>query len=111
MTHGLFVGGAPELMAEPGLGQVVPCRQLARHRQGNWGGGPHLAGGIDQARAVAIEVGRREEPPLVDDLGDLIHDERDRFLMGKSKDDLQAVIAALKAADLGIPLQFNNFRD
>jgi uncharacterized protein YajQ (UPF0234 family) len=30
---------------------------------------------------------------------------------GKKRDDLQEVIAALKAADLGIPLQFNNFRD
>jgi uncharacterized protein YajQ (UPF0234 family) len=30
---------------------------------------------------------------------------------GKKRDDLQAVIALLKAADLGIPLQFENFRD
>ena len=30
---------------------------------------------------------------------------------GKKRDDLQAVIAALKDADLGIPLQFTNFRD
>ena len=30
---------------------------------------------------------------------------------GKKRDDLQAVIALLKDADLGIPLQFNNFRD
>jgi uncharacterized protein YajQ (UPF0234 family) len=30
---------------------------------------------------------------------------------GKKRDDLQAVIAMLKAADLGIPLQFENFRD
>jgi len=30
---------------------------------------------------------------------------------GKKRDDLQAVIAALKAEDLGIPLQFENFRD
>jgi uncharacterized protein YajQ (UPF0234 family) len=30
---------------------------------------------------------------------------------GKKRDDLQAVIAALKEADLGIPLQFNTFRD
>jgi hypothetical protein len=30
---------------------------------------------------------------------------------GKKRDDLQAVIAALKAADVGIPLQFDNFRD
>ena len=30
---------------------------------------------------------------------------------GKKRDDLQAVIAACKEADLGIPLQFSNFRD
>jgi uncharacterized protein YajQ (UPF0234 family) len=30
---------------------------------------------------------------------------------GKKKDDLQAVIGALKAEDFGIPLQFENFRD
>jgi uncharacterized protein YajQ (UPF0234 family) len=29
----------------------------------------------------------------------------------KKRDDLQALIAALKATDVGIPLQFNNFRD
>jgi cyclic-di-GMP-binding protein len=30
---------------------------------------------------------------------------------GKKRDDLQTVIATLKGADLGIPLQFENFRD
>ena len=30
---------------------------------------------------------------------------------GKKRDDLQAVIAELKGADLDYPLQFNNFRD
>jgi len=30
---------------------------------------------------------------------------------GKKRDDLQAVIALLKAEDLGVPLQFENFRD
>jgi uncharacterized protein YajQ (UPF0234 family) len=30
---------------------------------------------------------------------------------GKKRDDLQAVIAACKEKDFGIPLQFNNFRD
>ena len=32
-------------------------------------------------------------------------------VVGKKRDDLQAVITLLKGADLGIPLQFNNFRD
>jgi uncharacterized protein YajQ (UPF0234 family) len=30
---------------------------------------------------------------------------------GKKRDDLQAVIAALKESDMGVPLQFTNFRD
>ena len=30
---------------------------------------------------------------------------------GKKRDDLQQVMQLLKEADLGIPLQFNNFRD
>ena len=30
---------------------------------------------------------------------------------GKKRDDLQQVIAMLREADLGIPLQFDNFRD
>ena len=32
-------------------------------------------------------------------------------VMGKKRDDLQGVIAALKEHDFGIPLQFSNFRD
>ena len=30
---------------------------------------------------------------------------------GKKRDDLQSIISTLKGADLGIPLQFQNFRD
>ena len=32
-------------------------------------------------------------------------------ISGKQRDDLQAVIALLRAAKLDVPLQFNNFRD
>ena len=32
-------------------------------------------------------------------------------VMGKKRDDLQAVIAALREEDFGIPLSFSNFRD
>lgn len=32
-------------------------------------------------------------------------------VMGKKRDDLQEVMAKLREGDLGIPLQFNNFRD
>lgn len=30
---------------------------------------------------------------------------------GKNRDDLQAIMAALRKAELGLPLQFTNFRD
>jgi hypothetical protein len=30
---------------------------------------------------------------------------------GKKRDDLQSVIQLLKGEDLGVPLQFTNFRD
>jgi len=30
---------------------------------------------------------------------------------GKKRDDLQAAMQMVKAADLGLPFQFNNFRD
>ncbi|MFT5996426.1 MAG: hypothetical protein ACI9RV_002031, partial [Glaciecola sp.] len=30
---------------------------------------------------------------------------------GKKRDDLQSVMAVLRAEDFGQPLQFNNFRD
>ncbi|MGD9603404.1 MAG: YajQ family cyclic di-GMP-binding protein [Gammaproteobacteria bacterium] len=39
-----------------------------------------------------------------------IQDEQVR-VTGKKRDDLQAVIAALRGASLGMPLQFTNFRD
>ena len=32
-------------------------------------------------------------------------------ITGKKRDDLQDAIAQLKAAELGLPLQFENFRD
>jgi cyclic-di-GMP-binding protein len=39
-----------------------------------------------------------------------IQDEQVR-VSGKSRDELQSVIAAVKAKDFGLPLQFLNFRD
>jgi len=39
-----------------------------------------------------------------------IQDEQVR-VTGKKRDDLQAVLAALRTANLGLPLQFTNFRD
>jgi uncharacterized protein YajQ (UPF0234 family) len=39
-----------------------------------------------------------------------IQDEQVR-VTGKKRDDLQAVIAVLRSASIGLPLQFTNFRD
>ena len=39
-----------------------------------------------------------------------IQGEKIRF-SGKKRDQLQEIIAMIKEADFGIPLQFNNFRD
>ncbi len=39
-----------------------------------------------------------------------VQDEQVR-VTGKKRDDLQEVIAALRGAELGVPLQFTNFRD
>jgi len=39
-----------------------------------------------------------------------IQDEQVR-VTGKSRDDLQAVMAFVRSKDFGLPLQFNNFRD
>ena len=33
------------------------------------------------------------------------------IVQGKKRDDLQAIIASLKEAELDLPLQFQNFRD
>jgi hypothetical protein len=32
-------------------------------------------------------------------------------VIGKKRDDLQDAIALLRKADVGVPLQYNNFRD
>ena len=67
-----------------------------------------LKAGIGQDQAKAInklikELGLKGVTSQVQ--GDQVR------VTGKKRDDLQAVITACKEADLGIPLQFNNFRD
>jgi cyclic-di-GMP-binding protein len=63
---------------------------------------------------ISQEVGKKINR-LVKDLGmkgvsSSIQGEQVR-VSGKKRDDLQAVIAACKEADLGVPLQYVNFRD
>ncbi|MGQ0503119.1 MAG: YajQ family cyclic di-GMP-binding protein [Panacagrimonas sp.] len=63
--------------------------------------------GIEQAQAKKI-IGKIKESKIKVDTS--ITGEKLR-VNGKKRDDLQAVIALLKKADLELPLQFENFRD
>jgi uncharacterized protein YajQ (UPF0234 family) len=67
-----------------------------------------LAAGIDDARARQINrfiKDRGAKGVSSQAQGDQVR------VSAKKRDDLQAVIAALKGEDFGIPLQFKNFRD
>jgi cyclic-di-GMP-binding protein len=67
-----------------------------------------LAAGIDEAKARQINrfiKDRGTKGVSSQTQGDQVR------VTGKKRDDLQAVIAALKGEDFGIPLQFKNFRD
>jgi uncharacterized protein YajQ (UPF0234 family) len=67
-----------------------------------------LAAGIDDAKARQINrfiKDRGTKGVSSQTQGDQVR------VSGKKRDDLQAVIAALKAEEFGIPLQFKNFRD
>jgi cyclic-di-GMP-binding protein len=67
-----------------------------------------LAAGIDDTKARQINrfiKDRGTKGVSSQTQGDQVR------VSGKKRDDLQAVIAALKAEDFGIPLQFKNFRE
>ena len=67
-----------------------------------------LAAGIDDTRARQINKFIKDKAPK----GVSSQTQGDQLrVSGKKRDDLQAVIAALKSEDFGIPLQFKNFRD
>jgi len=68
----------------------------------------HLRAGIDSEKARAVNKAIKDlglKGIQSQTQGDQIR------VTGKKRDALQEVIAALKLADLGIPLQFENFRD
>jgi hypothetical protein len=67
-----------------------------------------LKAGINQENAKKINKIVKDLP--VKGVGSQTQGEQIR-VTGKKRDDLQAVIAKLKEEDLGIPLQFGNFRD
>jgi len=67
-----------------------------------------LQAGISSEKARAVNKFIKEKGPKgvnSQTQGDQVR------VTGKKRDDLQAVIAALKGEDFGIPLQFTNFRD
>ena len=64
--------------------------------------------GITSEKAREINKLIKEKGPK--GVGSQTQGEQIRVL-GKKRDDLQDVMALLKAADLGVPLQFQNFRD
>ncbi len=67
----------------------------------------NLKQGIDQDAARKISKLIRDEGPR----GVQAQIQGDQLrVSGKKRDDLQAVIALLKNADLGLPLQFTNYR-
>ena len=66
-----------------------------------------LAQGIDQEHAKKIAKMIRDDGPK----GVQAQIQGDQLrVSGKKRDDLQAVIALLKDADLGVALQFTNYR-
>jgi uncharacterized protein YajQ (UPF0234 family) len=85
----------------------------------DWGKVEEAAGGTVR-QVVTIQVGissekAREINKLIKDAGlkgvqSQTQGDQVR-VTGKKRDDLQAVIQKLKAADLGVALQFTNFRD
>ena len=89
------VDGA-SLDPQPSEGAGKQRRQLFRLRQG-----------IDRDSAKQITKLVRDSRRKVQAQ---INGEKVR-VTGKKRDDLQAVIALLKEADLEVPLQFDNFRD
>ena len=63
--------------------------------------------GIDSDKAKAISKKIRDEGPK----GVQAQIQGDQLrVTGKKRDDLQAVIALLKQADMGVALQFTNYR-
>lgn len=67
-----------------------------------------LKAGINQENAKKINKIIKDLP--VKGVGSQTQGEQIR-VTGKKRDDLQSVISKLKEEDLGIPLQFGNFRD
>ena len=68
---------------------------------------------IDLQEGISADLGRKLVKQIKDEklkVQTAIQGEQLR-VTGKKRDDLQSVIAFLKDSDVGVPLQFNNFRD
>ena len=94
-------GQALDLAEGAGRGRAEAVRQAVRHR------GVYVKQGIGQDEAKKIAKLIRDEGPK----GVQAQIQGDQLrVSGKKKDDLQAVIALLKGADLDVALQFTNYR-
>ena len=90
------VGRLPQRKA-PRRRLPYPVRQLVK-----------LVAGISKEKAT--ELNKHIKALNLKGIQSQVQGEQLRVI-GKKRDDLQAVIASLKEHDFGIPLQFSNFRD
>ena len=105
------VAAALEVLKEKMVRRSVPLKALKEGRIEPAAGGTYkqkitLVKGIDEEKARALNKFIKGLPVRVQAQvqGDSLR------VTAKSKDDLQAVIKALKEEDFGIPLQFTNYR-
>lgn len=75
---------------------LAQARQVIRLKQGIDAGSAKRIGTLLKSRKLKVEA--------------QIHGDKLR-VGGKKKDELQAAIACIRAADLELPVQFENFRD
>ncbi len=92
--RGVPMTGLDPQKAEPAGGATV--RQLVKLKKG--------LKSEDAKKVVALlkETGLKVQAAIQ---GEAVR------VTGKKRDDLQAAMQALRAADLGLPIRFNNFRD
>ncbi len=88
--------------------KALDCRKIEEGSRGTARQAIGLRAGLDADHAKAVNRFIKDHAPKgvsSQTQGDQVR------VTGKKRDDLQGVIAALRAEDFGIPLQFENFRD
>lgn len=88
--------------------KALDCRKIEEGSRSTVRQAIGLKAGLDADHAKAVNRFIKDHAPKgvsSQTQGDQVR------VTGKKRDDLQGVIVALRAEDLGIPLQFENFRD